>query len=173
MSSPMKCSITTWSNCGHHRLQMTPSCGSAARTQRIGTARLPVAAEARGVAQEVPLRGGWATLTCVTVDVRVGEPPPRAGRVFGGAEEHVIPDNAMALSWKGDAPIWYVINNRLGTMIDEYEEDTLTADQAIAAADILRELLAAATEPAASRLRSVADFLEWHGGAGHEVIFVL
>ena len=107
------------------------------------------------------------------VNAQITEPPPRRGRLLAGAEQHVIPAEAMAASWQVEKPVWYLINDRLGTLIDEYEDETLTSDQAVVAADVIRASVATEAEQTASALQAAADFLEWHGGAGDEVRVVL
>src|SRR3954447_23635976 len=99
--------------------------------------------------------------------------PDRTGRLFGGSDQHIIPADAMALSWASDKPVWYLINDRLDTLIDEYEEETLSPQQAIAAADLLRASLIGIADPSAQMLRAAADFIEWHGGAGDTVRIAL
>lgn len=71
--------------------------------------------------------------------IRMGEPGPRDGRILCGESEFTIRNEAMALTRSTTPTLWHVVNECLGTLIDEHEDETLTPDQAVAASQIIRE----------------------------------
>ena len=72
----------------------------------------------------------------------------------------------MAVTWASEPSLWDLINRRLDTLIGEYEEEDLTADQAVEAASIVRSFSNDLPSTAAASLQGAADFLKRHGEAG-------
>ena len=90
----------------------------------------------------------------------------RIGRLFAGDEKYVITDEVMALTWASEPSLWDLINSRLDTLIGEYEEEDLTADQSVEAASVLRSFSSDLPSDIAASLQGAADFLDRQGHAG-------
>jgi hypothetical protein len=167
---------------GSSRLWMLlPRSTSSAGGQSLSTVRPSHSAQLMGTSFADADRGPLAKCRSRAVapryrahmPIRIGEPSPRTGRLLCGESEFIIPDEAMALTWSTRPTLWRVVNERLGTLIDEHEEETLAPEQVVAAAQIIREAFADAVGTDAAVMRDAADFLESNGRAGRDTTVAL